>query len=424
MDITSRVVAIVGLGYVGFPLAMAFAKKREVVGFDISEKRIEALKKGIDNTGEFGEEEIYGASKLRLTNNHEDIAHCNFFIVTVPTPVDKSNRPDFSLMISASEIIGKILKPGDIVVYESTVYPGAVREICVPELEKESKLNFNSDFYVGYSPERVNPGDKSKSIEKIKKITSGSTPKVAVIVDKIYSEIIEAGTYMVSSIEVAEAAKVIENTQRDVNIALINELAIIFNKLGLDTEEVLLAAETKWNFIKFRPGLVGGHCIGVDPYYLTHKAQELSYTPELILAGRNLNDKMGEYVAQNLVKNMLKANVNINGAKILILGFTFKENCPDTRNTKVIDIIKELNSFQIQVDVYDPVANAEEVQEEYGFNLLTAINNNFYDGIIIAVSHDSFRQLGSKAIHGYGKEKHMLYDLKCVFSREESDLRL
>lgn len=424
MDRLDRKLAILGLGYVGFPLAMAFSKKRAVKGFDISERRIQELRTGIDCTHEFSSEDILSATRLNFSHQLEDIADCDFYIVTVPTPVDAFNRPDFSLLIKASRMLASILKNGDIVVYESTVYPGAIREICVPEIEEVSGLRLNDGFFVGYSPERVNPGDKTRSIEKIKKITSGSNPETAVIVDKIYQEIIEVGTYMVSSIEVAEAAKVIENTQRDVNIALINELAMIFNRLGLDTEEVLLAAETKWNFMKFRPGLVGGHCIGVDPYYLTHKAQALNYQPELILAGRHLNDHMGEYVAQNLVKQMLKAGVNVNAAKVLILGFTFKENCPDTRNTKVIDIVKELHAFQIHVDIYDPVANAHEVQEEYGLTLIQTPIMSEYDSIIIAVAHDEFKHMGSHQIRTYGKAKHLLYDLKYVLSAEESDLRL
>lgn len=359
-------VAVVGLGYVGLPLAVEFGKKRTVVGFDINQGRIAELRQGIDSTLEVDAAELKEASELSFTSNLQDLQKCNVFIVTVPTPIDEHKQPDLTPLVKASESIGKVLKKGDIVIYESTVYPGATEEDCVPVLEKFSGLRFNEDFFAGYSPERINPGDKEHRVSSIKKVTSGSTPEIAELVDSLYREIITAGTHKASSIKVAEAAKVIENTQRDLNIALINELAIIFNRMGIDTEAVLKAAGTKWNFMPFRPGLVGGHCIGVDPYYLTHKAQSIGYHPEIILAGRRLNDGMGAYVVSQLVKAMLKRRIHVDGARVLLMGLTFKENCPDLRNTKVVDIVRELAEYNIQVDVFDPWVSAEDAMHEYG----------------------------------------------------------
>ncbi|MDO4641792.1 MAG: Vi polysaccharide biosynthesis UDP-N-acetylglucosamine C-6 dehydrogenase TviB [Neisseria sp.] len=416
--------AIIGLGYVGLPLAVEFGKKRPVVGFDINQARIEALKQGHDATLEVDDEELASAKHLSYTANLEELKKCNVFIVTVPTPIDEHNQPDLTPLVKASETIGKVLKKGDIVVYESTVYPGATEEDCVPVLEKFSGLKFNQDFYAGYSPERINPGDKEHRVSTIKKITSGSTPEVADIVDALYNEIIVVGTHKASSIKVAEAAKVIENTQRDLNIALINELAVIFNKMGIDTEAVLKAAGTKWNFLPFRPGLVGGHCIGVDPYYLTHKAQSIGYHPEIILAGRRLNDNMASYVASQLVKALLKKRVQVEGAKILLMGLTFKENCPDLRNTKVVDIIKELKDYNISVDVYDPWIDHAEAQHEYGITPISSLENGKYDGIVLAVAHNQFKEMGIADIRKLGKKDHVVYDLKYLFTAEETDLRL
>ncbi|HAY5568769.1 TPA: Vi polysaccharide biosynthesis UDP-N-acetylglucosamine C-6 dehydrogenase TviB [Escherichia coli] len=417
-------VAIIGLGYVGLPLAVEFGKKIPVMGFDIYQKRIDELKSGKDHTLEVSLEELALSTQLDYSSNLEDLKDCNFFIVTVPTPIDKFKQPDLMPLVKASQSIGKVLKKGDIVVYESTVYPGATEEVCIPELEKVSGLTFNQDFFVGYSPERINPGDKLHRVTNILKITSGSTPEVADFVDEVYNLIIEAGTHQASSIKVAEAAKVIENTQRDVNIALINELAVIFNKMGIDTEAVLQAAGTKWNFLPFRPGLVGGHCIGVDPYYLTHKAQSIGYHPEIILAGRRLNDGMGAYVVTQLVKGMIKKKIQVEGAKILVLGLSFKENCPDIRNTKIIDILHELQEYHIQADVYDPWVDASEAQHEYGITPVQILENGQYDAVILAVAHDQFKAMGVDAIRGLGKAKHVLYDLKYVLSQSESDLRL
>ncbi len=416
--------AIVGLGYVGLPLAVEFGKKRSVVGFDINQARIEALKAGHDSTLEVDDEELASAKLLRYSCNLEELKACNVFIVTVPTPIDEHKKPDLTPLVKASETIGKVLKKGDIVIYESTVYPGATEEDCVPVLEKFSGLTFNKDFYAGYSPERINPGDKEHRVTTIRKVTSGSTPEIAEVVDKLYNEIITVGTHKASSIKVAEAAKVIENTQRDLNIALINELALIFNKMGIDTESVLLAAGTKWNFLPFRPGLVGGHCIGVDPYYLTHKAQSIGYHPEIILAGRRLNDSMGEYVASQLVKSLLKKRIQVEGAKILLLGLTFKENCPDLRNTKVVDIIKELKEYNVEVDVYDPWIDIAEAQHEYGITPITSLENGKYDGVILAVAHKQFKEMGIDAIRKLGKASHVVYDLKYLFAPEATDLRL
>lgn len=422
-DLCSIELAIVGLGYVGLPLAVEFGKKRLVVGFEINAKRVAELQSGQDNTLEVEPEELKQAKLLVYTTNPEDLRACNVFIVTVPTPIDEHKQPDMTMLIKASETISKVLKPGDIVIYESTVYPGATEEECVPVLEKFSGLKFNKDFYVGYSPERINPGDKEHRVTTIKKVTSGSTPEVADVVDALYNEIITAGTHKASSIKVAEAAKVIENTQRDLNIALINELAMIFNKMGIDTEAVLQAAGTKWNFLPFRPGLVGGHCIGVDPYYLTHKAQSIGYHPEIILAGRRLNDGMGAYVASQLVKALLKRRIQVEGAKVLILGFTFKENCPDLRNTKVIDIIKELREYNVTVDVHDPWGESAAAEHEYGISLCTPKPAQ-YDGMILAVAHHQFAALGEAGIRAFGKPKHVLYDLKYALPQSGSDLRL
>lgn len=417
-------VAIIGLGYVGLPLAVEFGKKRSVTGFDINAARIAALKSGQDSTLEVSEEELREAEGLRYTTDVQDLKACNLFIVTVPTPIDEHKRPDLTPLIKASETVGKVLKKGDIVVYESTVYPGATEEDCVPVLEKYSGLKFNQDFYAGYSPERINPGDKAHRVSNIRKVTSGSTPEVAELVDQLYRQIITAGTHKAQSIKVAEAAKVIENTQRDLNIALINELAIIFNRMEIDTEAVLLAAGTKWNFLPFRPGLVGGHCIGVDPYYLTHKAQSIGYHPEIILAGRRLNDGMGAYVVSQVVKSMLKRRIHVEGARVLVMGLTFKENCPDLRNTRVVDIVQELQEFNVLADVYDPWIDIKEAEHEYGITPITSLENGVYDAIIIAVAHDQFKSMGVKAIKDLGKADHVLYDLKYVVSREDSDLRL
>lgn len=416
--------AIIGLGYVGLPLAVEFGKQRSIVGFDINTQRIQALKAGHDSTLEVDNDELASAKHLSFSCDLTTLAQCNVFIVTVPTPIDEHKKPDLTPLIKASESIGKVLKKGDIVIYESTVYPGATEEDCVPVLERVSGLTFNQDFYAGYSPERINPGDKEHRVTTIKKVTSGSTPQVADLVDELYNQIITAGTHKASSIRVAEAAKVIENTQRDLNIALINELAIIFNKMGIDTESVLEAAGTKWNFLPFRPGLVGGHCIGVDPYYLTHKAQAIGYHPEIILAGRRLNDAMGSYVVAQLVKAMLKRRIHVDGARVLVMGLTFKENCPDLRNTRVIDIIKELREYNVQVDVYDPWVSAEEAQHEYGITPVIEPDINAYSGIILAVAHNEFRSMGVENIRKLGKAEHVLYDLKYLLSAEESDLRL
>ena len=417
-------IAIIGLGYVGLPLAVEFGKKVPVVGFDIHQKRIDELKSGNDHTLEVSPEELAQAAQLSYTANLEDLKDCNFFIVTVPTPIDEFKQPDLTPLVKASTSIGQVLNAGDIVVYESTVYPGATEEVCIPVLEKVSGLTFNQDFYAGYSPERINPGDKLHRVSNILKVTSGSTPEVAEFVDQVYKLVIEAGTHKAESIKVAEAAKVIENTQRDVNIALINELALIFNKMGIDTESVLKAAGTKWNFLPFRPGLVGGHCIGVDPYYLTYKAQAIGYHPEIILAGRRLNDAMGAYVVTQLVKSMIKKKIQVEGAKVLVLGLSFKENCPDIRNTKIIDIVKELQEYHIDVDIYDPWVDADEAEHEYGIRTTEALENGVYDAVILAVAHEQFVALGAEKIRALGKESHVLYDLKYVLPQTASDIRL
>ncbi len=417
-------IAVIGLGYVGLPLAVEFGRIREVVGFDINESRIKALRRGEDATLETSADDLAAAEQLRFSTDPADIAECNFYIVTVPTPIDAHRRPDLTPLIKASETVGKLLKRGDIVVYESTVYPGATEEDCVPVLERMSGLSYNRDFFCGYSPERINPGDKEHRLPSIRKVTSGSTPEVADLVDRLYASIIAAGTYQAESIRVAEAAKVIENTQRDLNIALINELAIIFNRMGIDTEAVLKAAGTKWNFLPFRPGLVGGHCIGVDPYYLTHKAEAIGYRPEIILAGRRLNDGMGAYVAEQLVKAMLKRRIQVNGARVLVMGLTFKENCPDLRNTRVVDVIAELESYGVDVDVYDPWVDTDEAQREYGLVLVDRPGAGVYDGVMIAVAHDEFSEGGERLVAGCVKPDHVVYDLKNVLPRGAKALRL
>ncbi|MFU1913177.1 Vi polysaccharide biosynthesis UDP-N-acetylglucosamine C-6 dehydrogenase TviB [Bordetella avium] len=424
MRIQDVKLAVVGLGYVGLPLAVEFGKKRSVIGFDINTRRIDELRAGRDHTLEVDDQELAEAKHLRYTTDRAELGQANVFIVTVPTPIDEYKQPDLTPLVKASETIGAVLKRGDIVIYESTVYPGATEEDCVPVLERVSGLKFNVDFYAGYSPERINPGDKAHRVSTIKKVTSGSTPEVAELVDQLYKEIIVAGTHKASSIRVAEAAKVIENTQRDVNIALINELALIFNKMGIDTEAVLQAAGTKWNFLPFRPGLVGGHCIGVDPYYLTHKAQSIGYHPEIILAGRRLNDSMGGYVVSQLVKCMTKKRLHVQGAKVLVMGLTFKENCPDLRNTRVVDIIRELGEYNVDVDVYDPWVDAQEAQHEYGITPVAEPVEGSYDAVILAVAHHQFVEMGAEAIRKLGKPEHVLYDLKYVLTAQESDLRL
>lgn len=416
--------AIVGLGYVGLPLAVEFGRKRAVVGFDIHAPRIAELQAGEDHTLETTPEELARADKLSFTIDPAALKDCNCFIVTVPTPIDEHKRPDLTPLIKASETVGRALKPGAIVIYESTVYPGATEEDCVPILERFSGLKYNHDFFCGYSPERINPGDKEHRVASIKKVTSGSTPEVAELVDALYCEIVVAGTHRAESIKVAEAAKVIENTQRDVNIALINELAIIFNKMGIDTEAVLKAAGSKWNFLPFRPGLVGGHCIGVDPYYLTHKAQAIGYHPEIILAGRRLNDSMGSYVVAQLVKAMTRRRIHVDGARVLVMGLTFKENCPDLRNTRVIDIVAELRDYHCDVDVFDPWVTVEEAEREYGITPIATPTAGKYDAIILAVAHQQFKTMGAQAIRVLGKPNAVLYDLKYVLNASEADLRL
>ncbi|HEU4624240.1 MAG TPA: Vi polysaccharide biosynthesis UDP-N-acetylglucosamine C-6 dehydrogenase TviB [Steroidobacteraceae bacterium] len=417
-------VGVVGLGYVGLPLAVEFGKHFETVGFDVKEARIAELRAGKDSTLETTRKELKEAKYLTFTTSLQDLKKCRVFIVTVPTPIDKYNRPDLTPLERASESVGKVLKKGDIVVYESTVYPGCTEEVCVPILERVSGLKFNKDFFAGYSPERINPGDKEHRLTTIRKITSGSTPEVAEFVDQLYGTIIKAGTHKASSIAVAEAAKVIENTQRDVNIALINELALIFNRLGIDTEEVLVAAGTKWNFLPFRPGLVGGHCIGVDPYYLTHKAQEVGYHPEMILAGRRLNDNMAIYVADRVVKLMNKRRIQVNGARVLVLGATFKENCPDIRNSKVFDVVRELKKHGALVDVYDPWADSAECRHEYGVGLIRQPQKGRYDAIVMAVAHKEFKDLGVRGARRFGRKNHVLFDIKHVYPAGETDGRL
>jgi UDP-N-acetyl-D-galactosamine dehydrogenase len=421
---TSEKIAIIGLGYVGLPLAVEFGKKYPTLGFDINTNRLDQLQQGYDNTLEVDDTELAAASYLSYSSALDDLKSCNIFIVTVPTPINEHKQPNMTPLLKASETIGRVLKKGDIVIYESTVYPGATEEDCVPVLENVSGLAFNQDFFVGYSPERINPGDREHRITSILKVTSGSTPEVAETVDQLYRSIITAGTHKASSIKVAEAAKVIENTQRDVNIGLINELSLIFNKLNIDTEEVLKAAGTKWNFLPFRPGLVGGHCIGVDPYYLTHKAQSVGYHPEIILAGRRLNDGMGAYVVSQLVKAMLKKRIHVEGACILVMGLTFKENCPDLRNTRIVDIIAELKDFGAVVDVYDPWVDKAAAQSEYAITPVVEPELSSYDAIVVAVAHRQFTEMGAEQIHALAKPVHVLYDLKYILPAEASDLRL
>ncbi len=418
-------IAVIGLGYVGLPLAVEFGKKRPVIGFDINENRIAELQSGQDHTLECSPEELSEAGFTQYSSQPEDLKNCKIFIVTVPTPVDKANRPDMTPLVKASQTVGGVLKKGDIVIYESTVYPGATEEICVPVLEKVSGLKFNNDFFCGYSPERINPGDKEHRLPSIKKVTSGSTPEVAEVVDQLYRQIITAGTHKASSLKVAEAAKVIENTQRDVNIALMNELSFIFHKLEIDTLEVLEAAGTKWNFLPFRPGLVGGHCIGVDPYYLTHKAQEVGYHPEVILAGRRINDSMASHVADETIKLMLRKNIPVLGGKILVLGLTFKENCPDVRNTKVVDIIRALETYNTKVDVYDPWVDAEEVRSEYGIDcIIEKPISGQYAAIVLAVGHKQFVDLGEEGIKAFGQIEAVLFDVKGILPIGAADGRL
>jgi UDP-N-acetyl-D-galactosamine dehydrogenase len=424
LSIEQTRIAVIGLGYVGLPLAVEFGKSMPVTGFDIDARRIDALRAGHDATLEVSDADLTGARHLRFSNDVADLAGCNVYIVTVPTPIDAHKRPDLTPLIKASETIGKVLKRGDVVIYESTVYPGATEEDCVPVLERVSGLTFNADFFAGYSPERINPGDKHHRLPTIMKVTSGSTPDVADFVDALYATIVTAGTHKAPSIRVAEAAKVIENTQRDLNIALVNELAVIFNKMGIDTEAVLTAAGTKWNFLPFRPGLVGGHCIGVDPYYLTHKAETVGYHPQIILAGRRLNDGMGAHVAGQLVKQMLKRRIHVNGARVLVMGLTFKENCPDLRNTRVTDVIAELKDYGVRVDVFDPWVDPVQARDEYGITPVASPEDGAYDGLILAVAHDQFRNMGAAGLRGFGKPRHVLYDLKYLLPAEDSDLRL
>ena len=427
---TEKKIAIIGLGYVGLPLAVAFASKFKVVGFDINQKRVAELKTGIDDTLEVEEDLLksvlvnnYNKVGLSLTHQLENIADANIYIVTVPTPIDKHKIPDLTPLYKASESIGKVLKKGDIVIYESTVYPGATEEDCVPILEKSSGLTFNKDFFAGYSPERINPGDKERTVTKILKVTSGSTPKIAEEIDQMYKTVITAGTYKASSIKVAEAAKVIENSQRDINIAFVNELSKIFRLMNIDTIEVLEAAGTKWNFLPFRPGLVGGHCIGIDPYYLAHKAKEYNYNPEIILSGRRLNDSMGQFVAQETVKMMLKKDIAVKNANVLVLGITFKENCPDIRNSRAIDVVRELQDYQMNVDVFDPWAAADEVKHEYDLDLISNIDKSKvkYDAVLAVVAHKEFKEMNIKP---YLKKNALIYDVKAIYPKEDSDLRL
>ena len=417
-------IAIIGLGYVGLPLALAFEKKRSVIGFDIEKKRIEELLSGIDKNLESTKDELQNIKKLNFTSNEADLKSTNCYIVTVPTPIDEFKKPDLNPLSKASEIVGKFIKKGDLIIYESTVYPGCVEEHCVPILENFSGLSFNQDFFCGYSPERINPGDKEHTVSNTKKITSGSTPEIADLVDDLYNEIVIVGTHKAPSIKVAEAAKVIENTQRDLNIALINELSIIFSKMNIDTQAVLDAAGSKWNFLPFKPGLVGGHCIGVDPYYLTYKAKSIGYDPKIILAGRELNDKMGSHVASQLIKTMKKKSIQIKGAKILIMGLTFKENCADIRNSGIKNVIESLKNFDCDLDLYDPWVNKEDIKKEYDVYPNSTLNKDTYDGIIIAVAHDKFITMGFDKVYNLCKKNHIIYDLKYLFTSNKIDLRL
>lgn len=423
VNLTGCNISVIGLGYVGLPLAVEFGKHYPTLGFDINKTRVAELQQGVDHTLEVSSAELAEAGKLSYSCQIEELRCANVFIVTVPTPIDEHRQPDLTPLVKASETIGEVIKAGDVVIYESTVYPGATEEDCIPVIERISGLKYNIDFFAGYSPERINPGDKEHRVTTIKKVTSGSTPEVAEFVDSLYGSIITAGTYKASSIRVAEAAKVIENTQRDLNIALINELAVIFNRLGIDTEEVLLAAGTKWNFLPFRPGLVGGHCIGVDPYYLTHKAQAVGYHPEVILAGRRINDSMGRYVVSELVKAMVKRRIQVSGAKVLVMGLTFKENCPDIRNTKVVDILAELKEYGVRADVFDPWVDAAEVEHEYGITPITQPEPDSYDAVIMAVGHKQFRDIGATGIRQFCRRYSVIYDLKYVLDKSLVDIR-
>jgi len=417
-------VAVIGLGYVGLPLAVGFGRKLSTLGFDINKKRIAELKEFRDHTLEASPEELKETPHLRVSSDPVDLRECNVFIVTVPTPIDSAKRPDLSPLESASRAVGKAIQRGGVVIFESTVYPGATEEVCVPIIERESGLKFNVDFYAGYSPERINPGDKQHRLETITKVTSGSTPEAADFVDGLYRKVVTAGTHKASSIRVAEAAKVIENTQRDLNIALINELALIFHRLGIDTTEVLAAAGTKWNFLPFKPGLVGGHCIGVDPYYLTHKAQQIGYHPEVILSGRRINDGMGEHVAQRVIKLMTHRRVVVSGSNVLVLGLAFKENCPDLRNTRVVDVVAEFKNYHANVDVHDPWVSAAEAQHEYGLDLVEKPEAGKYDAIVLAVAHKQFADLGADGIRAFGKPGCVLFDVKQALPRDKVDDRL
>src|SRR5690554_6774299 len=423
-DMDNVRLGVIGLGYVGLPLAVEFGKVMPTVGFDINAQRIAELREGVDRTLEVEPELLAQATQMSFESDLEALRGCNVYIVTVPTPIDASRCPDLTPLRKASETLGQVISQGDVVIYESTVFPGATEEECIPVIERVSGLRYNQDFFAGYSPERINPGDKEHRVTTIKKVTSGSKPEIAEVVDALYREIIVAGTHKASSIRVAEAAKVIENTQRDVNIALINELALIFNKMGIDTESVLEAAGTKWNFLPFRPGLVGGHCIGVDPYYLTHKAQSIGYHPEMILAGRRINDGMGQYVVSELVKALLKKRIHVEGARVLVMGLTFKENCPDLRNTRIVDIVAELKDYGVQTDVFDPWVAVEEAQREYAITPISQPEAATYDAIILAVGHQQFKEMGAAKIRALGKSEHILYDLKYLLPAEESDLRL
>ena len=423
-ELKDKKIAIIGLGYVGLPLAVEFGKQYDTIGFDIDENRVRELQSGKDKSLEIPDEELAAVPRLSFSTQVNELKDYSVYIITVPTPIDEYKRPDLTPLIHSSEMVGSVLQEGDIVIYESTVYPGATEEVCVPILEKFSRLTYNQDFFIGYSPERINPGDKKRRLTNIQKVTAGSTPEAAQVVDELYRSIVTAGTHLTSSIRVAEAAKVIENTQRDVNIALINELALLFEQLGIDTLEVLEAAGTKWNFLPFRPGLVGGHCIGVDPYYLTHKAQEVGYHPQMILSGRRLNDGMGAHVAEQVIKLMTRKRIPVPDAKILVLGFTFKENCPDIRNTRVTDLIDELESYHAHVDVYDPWVDGKEAQEEYGIDLISDPQEDQYDAIILAVGHNQFKDMNTSGIRQLGKSLHVLYDVKSILPQADVDGRL
>lgn len=424
LTLEGKKICVLGLGYVGLPLAVELGKQMPTIGFDINQPRVAQLQSGHDSTLEVEPELLAEATQLEFTAELADVADCDVYIVTVPTPIDEHKQPDLSPLRSASAAIGQVLSAGNIVIYESTVYPGATEEVCVVELERVSGLRYNEDFFVGYSPERINPGDKQHRLPTIVKVTSGSTPEVAEFVDQLYRTVITAGTYKASSIKVAEASKVIENTQRDLNIALINELSIIFERIGVDTVEVLEAAATKWNFLPFRPGLVGGHCIGVDPYYLTYKAQSLGYFPDVILAGRRINDGMGQHVASRVIKKMVQKGITVPGSRLLILGLSFKENCPDIRNTRVVDLLEEFGDYQVNVDIHDPWVCADDARHEYGIELQPVLEEGVYDAVVLAVNHEQFQQMGAVAIHNLGKADHVLFDVKSALPADQSDGRL